>query len=555
LEKGSKWLGIVFREERLGSLLPFCARVVDRGNAMSREKAARHSPEANDVLARAARLHQSGQLEQARALYLQILSTDPRNAACLHLLGLEEYQAGRVSAALHMLDRAVALEPNNSELQMNRVRALEATGAMEAALAAARQVIRLDPARGEAWALLGRVCLQMQQWEQAREAWVRVVALEPHATDPLLGLARAFYGLGEWAQAIDCYEKVLAFDPGAVVCWHDLGTIHTLCGHYAEAERCYRRLLAQAPDRHGTRLQLAMVQLLQGNFAEGLVNFEARNGPADPARWQGEPLAGQRILLYAEQGYGDTIQCVRFAPAVARDGCEVVLGVTPPLTRLLRASFPAMIVVEDAAEAKAARSCALMSLPHLLGVRAETIPAVVPYLRVPEEARVKAKRIAWAANKLRVGLVWAGNPAHVLDRFRSIPLEALRPLCAVPAVQFYSLQMGAGAAQLEQSDLPIIDLRAQIGDMADTAALLEQLDLLIAVDTAVLHLAGALARPAWILTPAAPDWRWLLEREDSPWYPTLRLFRQRRLGDWAPVIARVDGALRERAQQKFEETL
>lgn len=536
------------------------------------------------TLAEAVRRHQAGDLTAARALYLEVLAVEPRHAACLHLLGLEEHQAGRTAVALRMFeraieadgrqvefhlhqgmalqgigeyaaaiasyDRALTLRGDSADLHLRRAQMLEALGQGDAALEGARQALRLDPCAGAAWELTGRVALQQRDWAQARTAWEQARALAPRALDPLLGLARVFFEQQQWEQARACYDQALVLDPTALHCWHDLGAIHTLCGRYEEAEQCLRRVLAVDAGQAGARHQLALVQLLRGNFTEGLENLEAReprrNG--DPARWRGEPLAGQSIFLYAEQGYGDTLQCVRFAPQVERAGGRVVLGVTPPLVRLLQASFPSMTVVSVTVPAE--KNCALMSLPYALGLRADAIPAEVPYLKPPEEARAKARALVWEKEKLRVGLVWAGNPDHVFDRFRSIPLEALRPLCAVDEAAFYSVQMGPGARQLEQSDLPIVDLRPQIEDMADTAALLEDLDLLIAVDTSVLHLAGALGRPAWLLVPAAPDWRWQLAREDSPWYPTLRLFRQSRLGDWSPVVARMVTALRALARER-----
>lgn len=543
-----------------------------------------HGKKLQVTLAEAVRRHQTGDLTAARALYLEVLAVDPRHAACLHLLGLEEHQAGRTAVALRMFERAIEADSTQAEFHLHRGMALHGTGQYAAALVSydrvlalggapadvhlrralvlealgqsvaalegARQARRLAPDSGEAWELTGRVALQQKDWPAAREAWEKACGLAPQALNPLLGLARVFYEQQQWDDARACYEKALALDPAALHCWHDLGAIHSLCGRYEEAERCYGHLLAADPEQNGARYQLALVQLLQGNFAEGLENFEARapRSASDQACWRGEPLAGRSIFLYAEQGYGDTLQCARFAPQVERAGGRVVLGVTPPLVRLLQASFPSMTVVSDTVQAE--KNCALMSLPYALGLRADTIPAEVPYLHPPEEARAKARTLPWKKEKLRVGLVWAGNPDHVLDRFRSIPLEALRPLFAVAEAAFYSVQMGPGARQLEQSNLPIVDLRPQIDDMADTAALLEQLDLLIAVDTSVLHLAGALGRPAWLLVPAAPDWRWQLSREDSPWYPTLRLFRQRALGDWTPVIARVAAALRQFVDEK-----
>jgi hypothetical protein len=241
---------------------------------------------------------------------------------------------------------------------------------------------------------------------------------------------------------------------------------------------------------------------------------------------------------------GDTLQFLRYVPMVQAAGGTVILDVQRSLLRLA-AELPGIAALEATGDPLPPFEwhCPLMSLPAAFGTAIESIPAQVPYLRVPAEAKQSAESLEWPIDGLRVGLVWSGNPLFPEDRLRSIPLSGFEPLLALNGVHFFSLQMGPAASQLAEVGAPAIDLQPAIGDMADTAALIEKLDLVITVDTAVAHLAGALGKPVWVLLPFAPDWRWLMEREDSPWYPTMRLFRQPKFGNWPSVLERVRGEL------------
>jgi len=264
-------------------------------------------------------------------------------------------------------------------------------------------------------------------------------------------------------------------------------------------------------------------------------------------RWKGEPLDEARILLYAEQGLGDTLQFVRYVPLVAARNGQVLLEVQPALRRLLSKVDGAFEVISRGADLpEFTWQCPLLSLPLAFATEVSTIPAQVPYI-TPDPAEVEAWRPRLQGEKRRIGVAWGGNPEHHRDRLRSIPLAQLAPLLDLPGTTFYSLQVGAGAEQTKQ--LPpgarLIDLTASLKDFADTAALVAHLDLVISVDSSVAHLAGAMAKPVWVLLNKGPDWRWLLDREDSPWYPTARLFRQATAGDWRDVVGRVEAELRK----------
>jgi hypothetical protein len=300
-----------------------------------------------------------------------------------------------------------------------------------------------------------------------------------------------------------------------------------------------------------------MLLLLRGELREGFEKYESRwrletlppRGFPAPL-WNGEDLSGRTILLHAEQGYGDTIQCLRYVPQVAARGGWVVLEVPKELLGLAR-RLPEVgqLLARGDALPRFDLQCPLFSLPRAFATTIETIPAQVPYLSAEPEAIARWRIRLGERPGLKVGLAWAGSPQHRNDARRSIAIETLLPLLRLEGVRWFSLQVGERAADLAR--LPgglVTDLSPDLIDFAETAAVIGNLDLVIAVDTASAHLAGALGRPAWVLLRARPDWRWLLEREDSPWYPSLRLFRQHRPGDWEEVVRRVAAALERMAR-------
>jgi len=314
---------------------------------------------------------------------------------------------------------------------------------------------------------------------------------------------------------------------------------------------------------------LALAELTLGDYRQGFEHFEARwQTDHAPTRhpqplWQGENFAGRTLLLTDEQGLGDTIQMLRFVPAVLALGGELVLSLSARLKRLAEASFPSVRVIERGGQRSAAQlldlttgqnsdltselphfdlphfdlHCPLMSLPRLFHCTPETIPVRAAYLKAPAAAREKAVALPWAKDRLRIGLAWAGNPSNRTDQRRSMHLRTLRHLFELDSVNFHSLQMGEAASQAVELNAPLTDLAPYTADLADTAAQMEHLDLIITVDTAVAHLAGALGKTTWLMLPFAADWRWLTGRANSPWYPSMRLYRQQQPGDWAPVVA------------------
>lgn len=362
----------------------------------------------------------------------------------------------------------------------------------------------------------------------------------------------ALRALGDCEGAISHLRRALRLKPDDYHSHSELGMALHAAGRLPESTASLRRALALNPDNADAHFHLAIALLNAGDFERGWEEYEYR-----PARreleagglfrhapeWRGEDLDGRTLLLHGEQGFGDSIQFARYVPLVIERGGKVVLVVRAELLSLL-AGLPVAAVAAVGGNLPAADyACALGSLPRIFGTRVATIPAAIPYLAPPPE-RMERWRTRLARNgAVRVGLVWAGSPTHSNDRNRSMPLAALARLSNIARVRLYSLQKGAAAAQIPGSGMDLDPLGDELADFGDTAAALSQIDLLVSVDTSVAHLAGALGRPVLLLLPTGVDWRWLSGREDSPWYPSLRLLRQRNPGDWPGVAERVAAEL------------
>lgn len=469
-----------------------------------------------DVLHAAVNCHAAGGAAEADRLYRRALALDPAGAAAWNLFGVLRAQADGGAGGLTLFRRSVRAGATAAALA-NLGAAQLARRAREEAQRALRAALVSDPGQPDAAATLG-VLLQAAGRSEEAVGWlVRAYRLAPERDEPL----------------------------------HNLGTVLRDARRFAEAEGVLTALLRRAPDHAGAHLALATARLLQGDLSRGFAGLEHRWKRFASPPWTGEPVDGQTLLLHAEQGFGDSIQFARYAPLAADRGARVILEVHPLLVGLLSGLDPRLTVAAQRDPPPPHdRHCPLMSLPRAFGTTLATVPAARGYL--PTDPALAAR---WAprfggGGGLRVGLVWAGNPRHANDANRSLPAEGLAPLLAVPDVRFFSLQTGDARADLGRLPGEVVDLMDGVGDFADTAALLASLDLMIAVDTAVVHLAGALGRPAWVLLPFAPDWRWLLDRVDSPWYASLRLFRQPRPGDWRTLLATVAACLRALAARQ-----
>ncbi len=471
-------------------------------------------------------------------------------------LGAKLETLGDWDAAALSYRRAVAIAPDCADLHAGLGRLQCKQGDFGGAVESCRRALALAPNRHEIHNLLGHALINVGAYAAAVESYRHALVLKPDSAGAVYGLGCLFERQGDLASAAESYRLVIKLDARIVEAHLHLGITHFLQGALEPAVECFQRVRELAPDHAEARTFLAHIDLLQGNFARGWAEHEGRwstphflRHPRKFAQplWKGEVVDRARILLHAEQGLGDTLQFVRYAPLVAARGGNVILEVQPRLHRLLaRTPGAGRVLCRGESLPEFDWQCPLMSLPLAFATDLHSIPTSVPYVH-PDASLVEAWRQRLAGDSLRVGLAWGGNPVFPHERWRSIPLELLAPLAQLADTTFYSLQMGPQTRELRhlRTQARIIDLQDQQEDLADTAAIIANLQLVISIDTSIAHLAGAMGKPVWILLHKSPDWRWLLNREDSPWYPTARLFRQRTLGDWTEVAARLERELRE----------
>ena len=493
-----------------------------------------------------------GEIEPALRYYRRVAEIRPQSAKAHTNVGRAEEQVGDQAAAVLCYRRALELQPGSPAAYGRLATLLRQRGEFTEALKLCQRAVALDPARHESYNDLALVLSDMKNLIGATEAFRRSLALKPDFAPTYVSLGHFFFKNGDMQGAADSFCHALKLDSGNLLIHLPLGMALTELGDRAGARACYERARAAAPTCSEAIFYVGLMDLAEGNFAQGWEGYEQRRTgrrlrKAFPQpQWRGEPLEGARIFLYAEQGIGDTLQFVRYVPLVAAREGEVVLAVQKRLHRLLAGTEGACQVITDGdAQPDFQAHCRLLSLPWALGTELQTIPAKIPYVHA-DPAQVELWRQRLARDSLRIGLAWAGGAQNPHDVRRSIALEQLAPLTRLEGMTFYSLQMGAPAGQLRQlgSRVRLIDLQDEQADFADTAAIVDHLDLVISVDTSVAHLAGAMGKPVWVLLHHAPDWRWMLEREDSPWCPTARLFRQRGPGNWPEVVVRVERELR-----------
>ncbi|HZR90137.1 MAG TPA: tetratricopeptide repeat protein [Bradyrhizobium sp.] len=511
-----------------------------------------------EALQYADRCRNEGRLMEAEAVCRQILQAQPSTPEAEHLLGVISHQNGKLADAIQHVERATRLAPRVALFHANLGEMLRLAGRPKLAVEEARRALAIEPEMPAALSNLGVALYELKDYEGAARAQRKAIAAAPHFAEAHGNLGNALHAMRKFDEAIAAYRRAVELKPDYADGWANYGTTLHHSGSFDEGVAALRRAIALAPHHANARSGLGILLLMRGEFGEGLDEYEwrlrssERKGPRFPEiPWAGESLAGKHIYVQAEQGFGDTLQFARYIPPLARRAERVTLRVHQQLVRLLRESLPGITVLGDRGN-PAPYQCdaVLLSLPRLFRTRLESIPSGVPYLQTPADAAQRWRKQLAGMQGLKVGLVWAGNPEHVNDSRRSLDLKALAPLFAVHGVSFASLQFGARTADLKRlkSKPAIEDLGAQFADFADTAGAVSALDLVITVDTSVAHLAGALGKPVWVLLPWVTDWRWMLHREDNPWYPTMRLFRQKRDEAWADVVPRIADELAAVAQ-------
>ena len=501
-------------------------------------------------------LNSLGKFDEAIQEYEQALSLDPDRADAHYNLGHAYHVQGQLDKAIASYERAVRLRPKYAEAYNNLGVALHVQGRLQEAVVCFEQALTLKPDYAEAHNNLGGILKDLGKLDQAAASYQRALRIQSDYAGAYSNLGAVLQLQGRLPEAVACLQKALLLQPDSAEAHYRLGSALHAQGKLEDAAALYAQALALAPDHVGAQFDRSMLQLLQSDYAIGWRNCESRFRVKKIAPrsfpqplWHGEPLNGARILLHDEQGLGDSLQFLRYLPGVHAAGGSVILAVQKKLRRIAT-QLPGVACLVHAGDPLPPFDwhCPLMSLPAACGTTLKTIPAQVPYLSAPRDAIEAAAALYWPKTGGRVGLAWAGRPDNQTDETRSMPLTLLNPLFGIENVHFFSLQMGSAAEQSADVNADITDLASVTTDFADTAAHMAHMDLVITVDTSVAHMAGALARPTWVLLSNAADWRWLLNREDSPWYPTVRLFRQPKLGDWTSVIEAVRIALLERSQ-------
>jgi tetratricopeptide (TPR) repeat protein len=521
---------------------------------------------AQALLDAAIALHKQGQLQPAAAAYQEVLRLDTANAGALHGLGLVAQQTGQFDLAVDLISQAIAIDPHVAGMYANRGLALGALGRLEEAAADHARATALAPGLAPAHFNLAGALRSLGRLEEALQSYDRALALQPRP-DAHTDRGAVLEALGRLDEAVAAYDRALALAPGQLAAWFNRGNALKKLKRLAPAIASYERAIALAPDFAMAHYNLAVCLLLEERFERGLAEYEWRKRAPDfsdnrvlpgPALSPGDDLQGKTLFIYPELFLGDVIQFGRYARLAEQRGAKVVLAAPAALHALLRTLGPGIeLVARDAEPAGFDYHCALLSLPLAFGTTPETIPAEVPYLRA-DPARAQTWRRRLGGDGFKVGVCWQGSTqAYAAPMQRSFPLAELRGIARIPGLRLISLQKRDGLDQLEALPAGMAvetlgeDFDAGPDAFLDAAAVMASCDLVISADTATAHLAGALGVPTWIALPFVPDWRWLLDRSDSPWYPSVRLFRQGSQGDWAGVFADMAAALAAEAARRW----
>jgi Flp pilus assembly protein TadD len=492
-------------------------------------------------------LMQRGRLDEAINAYQQAVALQSDYWEAWNNLANAFMQKGELAQAIRCFDRANELQPNHPPTQYGRAHALRLAGRRREAIAVLAQCLNANP---DLPPILDELATALDEEGRTQEA----IAVLRHLCKVQPDLPEAHNRLGALLAesnvdtAIAEFNQAIALRPNFAEAQSNLGLALSQAGRFDEAEAAHHKAIDIDPHFAEARWNLGCLQLQRGDYESGWKNYEARrelkrsivHRSFSQPMWDGSDLNGRRILLHSEQGFGDTIQFVRYAPLVAERGGKVLLSCQPTLQRLLTSVLGVEQVIGSSDPPPPFDlQCPLGSLPFLFGTTMASIPARVPYLSADQDSMNKWRdRLSKEPGKLKVGIAWAGNPSHGHDRSRSIDPELLAPLAQIACVTLVSLQKDSGRPATDWL-AGLLDWTDELKDFADTAALICALDLVISVDTAVVHLTGAMGRPVWLMLSTAAEWRYLPGRTDSPWYPTLRIFRQAQAGEWASVVSDV----------------
>ncbi|MFO1056239.1 MAG: tetratricopeptide repeat-containing glycosyltransferase family protein [Dongiaceae bacterium] len=500
-------------------------------------------------------LNERGKKQEAIDCYHHAIEFNPNHANAFSNLGNSLKEKGVMEAAVACYQRAIDINPSVPDPYNNLAAALRHLGNLPQAEATCRKAIELNPNHADSHVNLGAILKEQGRTQEAMDCYHKALEINPNSAAAYTNLGVVLRDEGRLEEAMNCHKKAIDLRPNAPESYNNFAVALRDLGRLDEAVEFYRKSIAIDPGIAEHHTNLAHALLLMGQLDEGWKENEWRwksKKPTSPVRnftqpqWDGSRLDGKTILLHAEQGLGDTINFIRYVSMVKPFGGRVILEVQPKLDKLCRsvAGYDEYYLYGQQLPHFDVQA-PLLTLPYIFRTNVDTIPSQTPYLSVDKPCPIRFPE----DGKLRVGLVWAGNPKFVEDKQRSPRLEAFLPLFDIPGVQFYCLQKGDGRADMAGRAMPacFTDCDGVIEDFVDTGAIMKELDLVISSCTSPAHVAGALARPLWLVLPFMPDYRWLMGRPDTPWYPTARLFRQSEPANWRPVMQEVAAALRERA--------
>jgi len=513
------------------------------------------------VIKSALQLHQSGKLQEAEELYRGVIARHPADFDALHLLGMIYQQRGDYVSAASYIAKALRINGKNPVAFNNYGAALRALGRPAEAEQAYRKALKLNPDYIEAYYNLGNALTELKRLKEAEKAYLKALDLQPDYAEAYSNLASLLIEQRRPEEAEKACSQALMFKPQSAKAYYNLGNALHDQHRLEEAETAYFRALEIQPGYADAELALGLLKLLQGEYDLGLRLFEKRfhTGTASAraeiraimdslqhhgySSWDGSALDGKTLLVIAEQGFGDCLMMMRYLSSLKRRNLKkLIVYCYSPLKRLFQVHpdvDETTLISEPIPFGSFDIYCPMMSLPYLFHTRLDSIPNEVPYVVIPDENReMWSSRLPRDPSVLRVGLAWAGGKMTSTDQLRSIPLKQFLPLFGINDVQLFSLQKGDEARQSRKLGVPLLDYMDECGDFLDSAALIDQLDLVISVDTSVAHLAGALGKPVWMLNRFESEWRWMLHRENSPWYPSMRIFSQDVRGEWCGVIER-----------------
>jgi tetratricopeptide (TPR) repeat protein len=498
-----------------------------------------------------------GRHEDAADAFERSLRLQPDDASSHNNLGNALHALGRHPEAIASFRRALELRPGHAGALNNMGMALNALGRADEAIPCFQAALAAEPRFVAAHFNLANTFDATGRHAEAVASFEAALSFQPNLPPAIYGMGNALAALGRHAQALPYLERSVGLDPQFALAWLSLGTAHQALGAPARAVRAFDQALRLRPDLASAHMNRALAWLTLRDFARGLPEYEWRlQTVAQPViqtlpRWHGEPIEQRTLLIHAEQGFGDTLQFVRFVPLAAQRAARVVLEVQPQLLPLLAPAAQAWrvtLIAQGAPRLGADLQCPLLSLPHALGTSFDTIPARTPYLDVPPAYGRKWRGSLGGQAKRKIGLAWSGRIQQ--NETRSMPLAALEPLFALDGIDWIVLQPDLSADERATLDAhpraaSIHRFDARIGDFADTAAIIERLDAVVSIDTSIAHLAGALRKPLWLMLPFAADWRWFESEARSPWYPGATLVRQPRPGAWDEVVDVVASELRK----------